>query len=258
MQYVGQQYGECFPFDHANKSFIAFTDDNYDSLQLEDHDEDGRDSNPHPKKALVALIPRHEEFGWPLIPCQGDKDLKESKSVIHAYVTTVYYKAIPFFLPFCIKPKYVSCDFTNNNVALVPWVTLSADFNFQYISSESLPQGQVLQDPSKLQLLQIRQIWRYWSQRQDSDTQGLVFLKASERDVREADSSAGPSKDQSYTYVKPANLSLMDEKDLDGLETCAHLESPAANAENKATKMTFLSTLFDHPIYTRTVDLLSS
>jgi hypothetical protein len=79
---------------------------------------------------------------------------------------------------------------------VVPWNTLSSDANFEYISSESLPEGLLLRDPSKFQLVQIRELWKHWSKRQDADTQGLVFLKALDRDVREVDSSAGPSKDR--------------------------------------------------------------
>jgi len=139
----------------------------------------------------------------------------------------------------------------------VPWTTLSADVNFEYISSESLPEGVFLRDPSKLQLVQIRELWRHWSKRQEDDTQGLVFLKASERDVREADSSAGPSKDRTLKYLKPSDLGPLDEYDLDGLHKCPHLESPAAHAMSKESKFAFLRTLSEDSIYAEFVELLN-
>lgn len=114
-----------------------------------------------------------------------------------------------------------------------------------------------MRDPSKLQLVQIREIWRHWSKRQETDTQGLVFLKALERDVRDVDSSAGPSKDPSFKYVKPSDLGPLDEYDLDGLQKCPHLKSPAAHATSKELKIAFLRTLSEDPIYTRFVDLLN-
>jgi hypothetical protein len=160
-------------------------------------------------------------------------------------------------LLFCIKINYLSGQFTNNNAAVVPWTTLSTDVNFEYISSKSLPEGLFVRDPSKLQLVQIREIWRHWSKRQETDTQGLVFLKALERDVRDVDSSAGPSKDPSFKYVKPSDLGPLDEYDLDGLQKCPHLKSPAAHATSKELKIAFLRTLSEDPVYTRFVDLLN-
>jgi hypothetical protein len=139
---------------------------------------------------------------------------------------------------------------------VVPWNTLSSDANFEYISSESLPEGLLLRDPSKFQLVQIRELWKHWSKRQDADTQGLVFLKALDRDVREVDSSAGPSKDRSLKYVKPSNLGPEDDYDLQGLQKCPHLKSPAAHATSRTSKITFLRTLSEDQIYTRFVDVL--
>lgn len=204
-------------------------------------------------------IPLHADHQWPLIPRQGDNSLQRSKSVIRAYVTCTYRKAICFVLPFCININSILGQFTNNNSAVVPWTVLSRDVNFEYISSESLPVGVFLLDPSKLQLVQIRQIWRHWTNRQEADTQGLVFLKALERDIREVDSAEGPSRDRSYKYVKPSELGPMDDfPDLNGLEKCPHLESPAAHTTSKSTKITFLQSLSKDPIYTKFVDLLIS
>ena len=145
-------------------------------------------------------------------------------------------------------------------MAPVPWTMLSTDANFEYISSESLPEGLVLLDPSKLQQHQIFKIWRNWSLRQQSDNQGLIFLKALDRDVRKVPSTAGPSKDPSFRYVKPSDLGppAEDESALDMLQKCPHLDSPAAHGMSKISKISYLRTLSNDPIYTTFVDFLSS
>ena len=137
---------------------------------------------------------------------------------------------------------------------------LSTDANFEYISFKSLPEGLVLLDPLKLQQHQIFKIWRNWSLRQQSDNQGLIFLKALDRNVRKVPSTAGPSKNPGFKYVKPLDLGppAEDKSALDMLQKCPHLDSPAAYGMSKMSKMSYLRTLFNDPIYTTFVDFLSS
>ena len=141
-------------------------------------------------------------------------------------------------------------------MAAVPWTTLSTDVNYEYISSESLPEGVFLLDPSKLQLQQIQKIWRLWSDRQSKSDQGLIFLKALYKDLRTVDSMAGPSKDRRFTYTQPSDLGPED--DFDESEKIPHLDSPAAHAMSKTSKMLYLRTLSQDLIYKRFVDLLHS
>ena len=145
-------------------------------------------------------------------------------------------------------------------MAPVPWTMLSTDANFEYISSESLPEGLVLLDPSKLQQHQIFKIWKTWSLRQQSDNQGLIFLKALDRDVRNVPSTAGPSTDPGYKYVRPSDLGppAQDTSALDALQKCPHLDSPAAHGMSNMSKISYLRTLSNDPIYTTFIDLLNS
>ena len=115
-------------------------------------------------------------------------------------------------------------------------------------------------DPSKLQQHQIFKIWKTWSLRQQFDNQGLVFLKDLNRDVRKVPSTAGPSKDPGYKYVRASNLGppAQDTSALDALQKCPHFDSPAAHGMSKMSKMFYLRTLFNDPIYTTFIDLLNS
>jgi hypothetical protein len=149
----------------------------------------------------------------------------------------------------------VSGQFTNNPMASVPWTTLSMDTNHEYISADSLPIGQSLLDPSKLQVLQVESIWRKWYERQMEDTQGLIFLKALHKDIRRIDSLPGQSKNRSWKYGMPSDLEPAEDSQVQ--LKCPHLESPAAHSSSKTSRMSFLKTLSEDAIYTQFVDLLN-
>jgi hypothetical protein len=75
-----------FSLDHVNDFFIYLTDD----ANMSDGDGEDSDKEPAPKRVPTDSIPRHKEFGWPLIPRQGNRSLHQSKSVIRLYVTLIY------------------------------------------------------------------------------------------------------------------------------------------------------------------------
>ena len=87
-----------------------FTDD--DDTLLDDPEDEIRSQ----KKDLVAEIPRHEDLGWPLIPPQGDLTLRESKSVLRAYVTATYRK-----LSLCFTFSYKKINMLQVTILITRW-----------------------------------------------------------------------------------------------------------------------------------------
>ena len=139
----------------------------------------------------------------------------------------------------------------------MPWKSLSQDSNYYYISSDSLPAGVLLLDPSKLQLLDVAALWRHWFFRQKDNIQGLVFLHAKQEDIRREDQVApGPSKEPGFVYVDPDELG--GEDDVQDLNAHPHPESPAAHATSEESKVSFLRRLADDPVYNKFVDLVNS
>lgn len=217
----------------------------------------GSDSEKEPvqKKDPTADIPRHKELGWPLIPRRGNMTLQQSKSVIRTYVTTIYRKQL-LYIFFSFSSRLAG-QFTRNKHASVPWKTLGQDRNHSYISSDSLPSGVLLLDPSKLQLLNVSDLWNHWSRRQKDNVQGLVFINARQEDFRfDRDSGPGPSKQPGITYLNPGDLE--EDDSINDSLVVVHLESPISHAASDESKASFLRSLADHPVYNEFVGLLNS
>lgn len=238
--------------------FIFFLADNDSPPEFTD------DEGPlRPKKNdKLSGIEYHESLGWPLIPSRGRKPLRELKALIRAYVTATYRK--PSYHTISSYIKHLIGHFTHNDSALVPWRSLSQDSNHEYIGSDSLPDGILLLDPSKLRRGDITMIWHQWEKRQCKGIQGLVFLHAVAGDMRP--SSHNPhmqkKKDVVIPYHEPSDMDIEEDDDeegeADGTSQTPHPESPAANAMSLDSQMAFLKALSTDIVYNDFVDLLYS
>lgn len=135
----------------------------------------------------------------------------------------------------------------------MPWLTLSKDANYEYIDFESLPSGMVLLDPSKLQQLSIKELWKHWTIRQNADSQGLVFLKAKPEDMH-VDREAMPQ----HQKEGAGSDVLADTDNEEGSGQGPHPESPAAHAMSRPDKIMFLESLSSEMVYKKFVDHLIS
>jgi hypothetical protein len=78
-----------------------------------------------------------------------------------------------------------------------------------------------------------------------------------QEDIRREDQVApGPSKEPGFVYVDPDELG--GEDDVQDLNAHPHPESPAAHATSEESKVSFLRSLADDPVYNKFVDLVNS
>jgi hypothetical protein len=135
----------------------------------------------------------------------------------------------------------------------------------------------MLLDPSKLRLVGIHSIWAHWAKRQKENTQGLIFLKAQDGDMREKAAVAkGKKGDKDYHEIddpqrsKDKGAGSMgdqgegggggNEKDPDNGQGSSsdgepHPDSPAAHfTEWGMGRVKFMRTLSEDPIFLRFVD----
>lgn len=226
-------------------------------IHKDDEDDDDDEDNDEEKKSRndpARLIKTHEEHGWPLIPRRGDMPLNQLKNVIRAYVTATYRGWSWHSLSLSYIPEQFTGQFTNNNRASVPWRCMSHDLQYEYVDPASLPNGVMLLDPSKLRVVGISDIWDHWARRQKNNSQGLVFRKAQEGDMREK------GKKGEKDYVDPDDGDDNDQgtgSNLDqGVESSSsvqpHPDSPATKfTEWPVARLEFLRSLSDDAIYQR-------
>jgi hypothetical protein len=130
----------------------------------------------------------------------------------------------------------------------VPWQCLSRDTDHGYIDSDSLPDGVLLVDPSKLRAVAISDIWDHWASRQRKNFQGLVFLKAHGVDMREKPEPI--KKKGKGQYVEVTNVPQTDQGE--GSSRLIHPDSPAATAGVSAeSRIAFLRRLSVDKVYLR-------
>jgi hypothetical protein len=134
----------------------------------------------------------------------------------------------------------------------VPWKCLSQDIDHKYIHSDSLPDGQLLLDPSKLRVVMISSIWDHWARRQKEGSQALVFLQAQEGDMREKlAKERGGGRDKPYDEIDHGEGGS-------GGANKPHPDSPAAHCHSADAKLSFLKGLTMDGTYQRFRSLLLS
>jgi hypothetical protein len=133
----------------------------------------------------------------------------------------------------------------------VPWQLLSQDVNHEYVDFDCLFDGMLLREPTKIQQEDLKRIWKHWIDRQNANSQGLIFLQAKKGDMGEDTHAPNPQGGRRQDE---------DGEDFfkEGPSEVPHPSSPAANAMSLASKMEFLRTLSTDMIYAKFVDLLKS
>src|SRR5260370_9540608 len=117
----------------------------------------------------------------------------------------------------------------------------------------------VLLKPSKLFDANIDLIWTHWTQRQNSNSQALVFLKAKPGHMRQARQAHQACQAMPQHQKKDGKVDFFgDDDNGEGPSQVAHSDSPATHATSLASKMAFLLSLSSEKVYTDFVDLLMS
>jgi hypothetical protein len=147
----------------------------------EDNDQDVSDEEGQQNVDLVGL----DENNLPCLPKLTKQSLEERKKIIREYITLSYREWSAKTIDQGnnrINPGH----FTSNPRAVVHWNSISSD-NDLYMTSDSVPDGVVVRDPSKLKLTEVAALWEHWRHRQSQGLIGLEFIKCQKGDMREKD-----------------------------------------------------------------------
>ena len=136
----------------------------------------------------------------------------------------------------------------------MPWRKLSLDKNYEFISSDSLPEGLTLLDPSKLRTVNIFAFWDHWLSRQRDGLQGLVFLKSQPGDMQDKNASSWLAKgkkkaveeDEASNEGEESGEAFDWNEGIPEENEDVHPDSPAAHTKDQ---ITFLESLLNNKIY---------
>ncbi|KAI5998897.1 hypothetical protein F5J12DRAFT_895287 [Pisolithus orientalis] len=125
-------------------------------LLTEAAEEDLNDENP---KVEIAL----DDEGNPEVPAWTGQKLKVQQSLARMVFQAAYAK-------FTGKPK-----------AKVPWGLLIKS-HLEYLSSNSIPEGFVMKDPSKWTKADMWMLWNHWNSQEEEDKVIVSFIKCKKED----------------------------------------------------------------------------